>query len=80
MHVVLDPVKEPFVHDVGLFDEWLTSFLAELLVGHLHLVTDASQLICRVDVGHNTSIQHVLDVFQEGFINDVIIREDEYCL
>ena len=80
VHVVLDTIIEPFVHDIRLLIEWNTVLLAVVLVRDLHLVTDASELLRGVDIGHDTSVKHILDVFKEALMKDIVVREDKYCL
>ena len=79
MHVVLNSVVEPLRHDLWLLSMRLAILQAELLITHLHLVPHARQLVRRVDVGHNASVEHVLNIFEECFIDYLVIREDEHC-
>ena len=80
VHVVLHSAVEPFVHYIWLFNEGLACSLAELLVWNLHFVTDATQLFGRVDVWHHTGIEHVLNVFEERLVHDIVVGEDEHSL
>lgn len=63
MKVILNTVVEPFMHNI-----WLLVRLSIEFVLTLHFVTHSVQLISDVNVWHNTTIQHVLDIFKEALI------------
>ena len=72
MQVILDSVEEESVHRI-----WRLIGLACHLVLATHFSSDPHKLILWVDIWHDTSIQHVLDVFKEALLNDIVIREQE---
>lgn len=73
MHVVLNAIEEPLVHNIRLFVERLSIPLAEMLVGNLHLVTDTAQILSWVDVWNDTSVQHVLNILEEALMEHIVV-------
>lgn len=81
MHSVLNLVKEPLVDDLSLFGRALhTPVSAPVLVDAETIFAYLGKLILRVDIWHDTRIQHVLDIFKEGLVDDIVVRENEDSL
>lgn len=74
MHVILHPIEEEFVELIWIINRQL------LFQDTLHLISDSLEVISGVDIWHNTSIEHVLDVFEETLFKYIIIRENEHSL
>lgn len=72
VHVVLNLVEEPLVHDIGCIVGLISKF-----VGVSHLFTNSRKIIVGVEIGHDSSVEHVLNVFEEGFLCNIIVRENE---
>ena len=73
MHVIFDTIVEELVHHIRLLYEWLTSLLAVLFVHDFHFIAHSRQFFRWVNVGNHTSIEHVLNVFKESLVNDVVV-------
>jgi hypothetical protein len=78
--VIFDVVEEEFVHGVWGFNSvstCLCNFLHMLLEWSLHLISDFGEFFAVVDIRHQSTVQHILDIFQETVLNRIIIREDK---
>lgn len=75
MHIILNVSEEPSVEVLRCFN---TANLS--LVWSFQSITDLSHFISSVDIGYNSTIKHILNVFKEQFGDDIIISKNEHSL
>jgi len=68
VHLIFHSVVEPVDHFVRSLVR-----VAHLFVALKHFLSDSLQLIIHVDVRHNARIKHVLDVFKEGLLHNIVV-------
>jgi len=74
MQIVLNTVEEPLENGFRSLISITGLFVA---LRDKTLLAKLIQLIVREQVRHHTRVQSVLDVFEEGLLNHVVIGEDE---